>query len=79
MSGKSIHSMSDALSWLPELTVDDSLSSAISHGNPIKFPDISEELKNAEAIKIKSHDNRLLSIGHYLSEKDIIKMDIVFT
>jgi len=77
-AGKSIHSMSDALSWLPELTVDDSLSSAISHGNPIKSLDISGELKTAEAIKIKSQDNKLLSIGKYLPDKDVIKMDIVF-
>ena len=76
---KGIYSMSDALSWLPELTVDDSLSRAISHGNPVKLPDISDKLKTAEAIKIKSLDNRLLSIGRYLPEKKIIKMDIVFS
>ena len=75
---KGIYSMSDALSWLPELTVDDSLSSSINHGNPIKLTGLSEELKAAEAIKIKSQDNKLLSIGRYLPDKDVIKMDIVF-
>lgn len=75
---KSIYSMSDALSWLPELTVDNSLSKSISHGNPIKLTAISEKLKTAKAIKIKSQDNKLLSIGSYSPDKDIIKMDIVF-
>ncbi len=76
---KSIYSMSDALSWLPELTVDDSASRAISHGNPITSNEISDELKTAEAIKIKSRDNNLLSIGRFLPEKKIVKMDIVFS
>ena len=75
---KGIYSMSDALSWLPELTVDDILSRSISHGNPIKLNTLSEELKTSKAIKIKSQDNILLSIGKYLPEKDLIKMDIVF-
>ena len=34
--------------------------------------------KTAEAIKIKSQDNKLLSIGRYFPDKDIIKMNIVF-
>jgi len=76
--GKGIYSMSDALSWLPELTVDNSISRVISHGNPINVNDISDELKTAEAIKVKSQENKLLSIGRYVPEKNIIKMDIVF-
>jgi tRNA pseudouridine55 synthase len=75
---KGIHSMSDALSWLPELIIDESLSKAVSHGNPIKLNDLSDELKKANAIKVKSQDNKLLSIGKYLPDKDVIKMDIVF-
>ncbi|UCH81768.1 MAG: tRNA pseudouridine(55) synthase TruB [Nitrospiraceae bacterium] len=74
-----IHSMGDALSWLPELTVDESVSRAISHGNPLELHELSDTLKTAEAIKIKSRDNTLLSIGRYVPEKKIIKMDIVFT
>ncbi len=77
-TSKGMYSMSDALSWLPELTVEDSVLRAISHGNPVKLPDISDELKTAEAIKIKSQDNKLLSIGKYMPDKDVIKMDIVF-
>jgi hypothetical protein len=44
----------------------------------VKLPDISDKLKTAEAIKIKSQDNKLLSIGRYVPEKKIIKMEIVF-
>jgi tRNA pseudouridine55 synthase len=73
-----IYSMSDALSWLPELIIDESLSKAVSHGNPIQLNDLSEEFKKANAIKIKSQNNKLLSIGKYLPDKDVIKMDIVF-
>jgi tRNA pseudouridine55 synthase len=76
--GKGIYSMSDALPWLPELTVDNSALRAISHGNPLEITDISDNLKTVEAIKIKSQDNKLLSIGRYVPEKNIIKMDIVF-
>jgi len=75
---KGIYSMSDSLSWLPELIIDEPLSKAVSHGNPIQLNDLSEELKKADAIKVKSQDNKLLSIGKYLPDKDVIKMDIVF-
>ena len=75
---KSIYSMSDALSWLPELIINDSLSKAVSHGNPIQLNDLSEELKQANSIKVKSQDNKLLSMGKYSPDKDVIKMDIVF-
>jgi tRNA pseudouridine55 synthase len=75
---KGIYTMGDALSWLPELTVDDAASRTISHGNPLEITDISDNLKTVEAIKIKSQDNKLLSIGRYVPEKNIIKMDIVF-
>ncbi len=75
---KSIYTMSDALSWLPDLIVDDSRSGAVRHGNPIEVNNLSDELKAAEAIKIKSQDNKLLSIGKYVPDKDVIKMDIVF-
>ena len=70
--------MSDALSWLPELIINESLSKAVSHGNPIQLNDLSEEFKKASAIKVISQDNKLLSIGKYLPDKDVIKMDIVF-
>ena len=75
---KGIYSMSDALSWLPELIINESLSKAVSHGNPIQLNDLSEEFKKASAIKVISQDNKLLSIGKYLPDKDVIKMDIVF-
>jgi len=77
--GKGIYSMSDALSWLPELTVDNSASMTISHGNPLELNELSDKLKTADAIKIKSQDNKLLSIGKFVPEKKIIKMDIVFS
>jgi len=79
---KGIYSMDEALSWLPELRIKDILVKTVVHGNPIKLnnkTNISNELKQARGIRIKSPDGHLLAIGSFSHVKNIIKMDVVFT
>jgi len=79
---KGIYSMDKALSWMPELTVNESLVGGVKNGAPIE-PDqcdiSSHELKSAKGIRIKSPDNALLAVGSYSPEKDVIRMNVVFT
>jgi tRNA pseudouridine55 synthase len=78
---KGIYSIDEALSWMPELKIKDTLIKAVVHGNPIKLNNkinISSDLKRAEGIRIKSPDGHLLAIGSFSAIKNIIKMDIVF-
>lgn len=78
---KGIYTMDEALSWMPELRVDVSKLKPVTHGNPLKIDDaltISHEHKNAEGIRIKGPDGKLLAIGSFSSEKSLIKMDTVF-
>jgi len=80
-AGKGIYTMDRSLAWMPELRVDASMLKAVIHGNPLKINDtlaLSSEHKNAEGIRIKSHDGVLLAIGRFSSEKNLIKMDAVF-
>lgn len=78
---KGIYTMDEAMSWLPEFKVKDFMLKSVIHGNPIKLNTINvdHEFKTAPGIRIKSPDGGLLAIGSYASEKNIIKMDVVFT
>ncbi len=78
--GKGIYSMDEALSWLPEFMIEDSLLRAVVNGNPVRLNnrEPSEEIRCAVGIRIKASDGALLAIGSYLSVKNVIKMDVVF-
>jgi tRNA pseudouridine55 synthase len=78
---KGVYTIDEALSWMPELQIDEEMMRAVSHGNPIKIKEVmnlSDVLKTSSGIRIKSSDGHLLAIGSYSAEKNIVKMDVVF-
>lgn len=75
---KGIYTMDNALSWMPELKIDDVTVRAVKHGNPIRIATLSDAYNKAEGVRIKSPDGDLLAIGSYSPERNIIKMDVVF-
>jgi tRNA pseudouridine55 synthase len=75
---KGIYSMDKALSWMPELKIDDVTLRAVKHGNPIRIATLSDAYYKAEGIRIKSPDGDLLAVGSYSPDRNIIKMDVVF-
>ncbi len=78
---KGVYTMDEALSWLPELRINESLVRGVTHGNPVsqdnagEFPD---DLKRAPGIRIKSSRGELLAIGRVSDAGDIIRMNVVF-
>ena len=78
---RGFYTMDKALAWLPELTVRESLVKAVIHGNPLRPAPLhlTDDIKRAAGIRIKSPDRTLLAIGSFSAEKDEIKMDVVFT
>jgi tRNA pseudouridine55 synthase len=75
---KGIYTMDKALSWMPELKIDDVTINAVKHGNPIMILTLSDDYKKAEGIRIKSPDDEFLAVGSFSPERNIIKMDVVF-
>ncbi|MBI5674943.1 MAG: tRNA pseudouridine(55) synthase TruB [Nitrospirae bacterium] len=78
---KGVYTMDEALSWMPELKINEEMIKAVMHGNPIKITEelvFSVAMKTALGIRIKSPDGSLLAIGSYSAEKNIVKMDVVF-
>jgi tRNA pseudouridine55 synthase len=78
---KGVYTMDEALSWMPELKINEEMIKAVMHGNPIKMKEelmFSTDMKTAPGIRIKSPDGSLLAIGSYSVEKNIVKMDVVF-
>jgi tRNA pseudouridine55 synthase len=75
---KGIYTMDEALSWIPELTIDDATLQAVKHGNPIRIADLPDAYSKTEGIRIKTADGALHAIGSCSDEKNIIKMDVVF-
>ncbi len=78
---KGIYTMDEALSWMPQFEINGSLLMSVMHGNPIKVnlrTKLSDELKLAAGIRIKSPGGDLLAIGSYDPVSDLIKMNIVF-
>lgn len=76
-----VFSMDTALSWMPELKIDETQTKSVKNGVPLTSEgnyEFSDKLKTATGIKIKSPDGELLAIGKYQPVKNIIKMDIVF-
>lgn len=77
-----VHSMDNALSWMPDLKIKESLVKAVKNGSPINtslFTDFPEDLKTAVGIKIKSPDGKFLAVGRFSTGKNVVKMDVVFT
>jgi tRNA pseudouridine55 synthase len=78
---KGIYSMDSALSWMPELKVTEKMARAVTHGNPIMVRRgmiLSQSLRTAAGIRIKSPDGVLLAIGRFSAGRSMIMMDIVF-
>jgi tRNA pseudouridine55 synthase len=78
---RGIYSMDQALSWMPELTINESLVVSVKNGasiGPSQCDIASHELKSAKGIRIKSPANVLLAVGRYSPEKDVIRMNVVF-
>jgi tRNA pseudouridine55 synthase len=79
--GKGVYTMDKALSWMPELKINEATIKGVRHGNPVKINrtlEISDDFNTAEGIRIKSPDGELLAVGSFSDEKDLIKMDVVF-
>ncbi len=79
---RGIYSMDSALTWMPELVIDEDMVKAVTHGNPINAGErieISDDMKAAPGIRIKSPSGDILSIGRFDEGRNIIMMDIVFT
>jgi tRNA pseudouridine55 synthase len=78
---KGIYTKDKALSWMPELKIEMSMVKSIKNGVPIevgRLSGISDEIKSARGIRIKSPDDELLAVASYRADKDTIKMDVVF-
>lgn len=78
---KGVYGMDEALSWMPELNINEEMIKAVTHGNPIKITDelgFSTTEKTVPGIRIKPPDGSLLAIGSYSAAKDIVMMDVVF-
>lgn len=78
---KGVYTMDSALTWMPELKIDAATTENVKHGNPIavgKGFTLSDGMKAAPGIRIKSHDNELTAIGRYEGKRDIIRMEVVF-
>jgi tRNA pseudouridine55 synthase len=79
---RGIYSMDSALTWMPELVIDEDMVKAVMHGNPINAGEgieISDDMKTAPGIRIKSPSGNILSIGRFDEGRNMIMMDIVFT
>ncbi|MEN8262779.1 MAG: tRNA pseudouridine(55) synthase TruB [Nitrospirota bacterium] len=79
---KGIYTMYEALSWLPEFRISETMLKRIMHGNPVELNRrtvLSDDLKSASGIKIMSADGDLLAIGRFSEVKNIIKMNVVFS
>jgi tRNA pseudouridine55 synthase len=78
---KGIYTMDHALGWLPELKITKQLIKSVKNGmalNMSTFHNLSENLKTASGIRIKSPGGDLMAVGSFLSGKNVVKMDVVF-
>jgi tRNA pseudouridine55 synthase len=78
---KGIYAIDSALSWMPELKIEESLIKDVKNGvavNINRFGDFPDALKIAAGIKIKSPDGELLAIGSFSRDKNAVRMDVVF-
>jgi tRNA pseudouridine55 synthase len=80
--GNGIYTMDEALSWLPEFRISETMLKRVMHGNPVELngrTGLSDDLISASGIRIKSADGDLLAIGSFSEVKNMIKMDVVFS
>jgi len=78
---KGIYTMDTALSWMPELRIESSQVRLVRNGAPIsieQLPDFSDAMKSAVGIRVKSPDGEFLAVGSYQSDKNMVRMDVVF-
>jgi tRNA pseudouridine55 synthase len=77
---KGMYTMDEALPWMPEFTILESQTKAVLNGNPLKLNGlkVSDNIRKADGIRVKSPANDLLAIGSYSAVKNIIKLDVVF-
>ncbi len=76
-----VYTMGNALSWMPDLKIKESLVKAVKNGSSINaslFTDFPDDLKTAVGIKIKSPDGKFLAVGRFSARKNAVKMDVVF-
>jgi tRNA pseudouridine55 synthase len=79
---RGIHTMDGALSWMPELILEDSLLFGVRNGSPVPIDactDLSEKERTSDSIRIKSFRGELIAIGRYSEVKKAIKMKMVFS
>lgn len=77
---KGIYTMDNALSWMPELKIKESMIKNVKNGIPINvnaFPVLNDKFKTAQGIKIKSPDSKFLAIGKFSPDRNEIKMEVV--
>jgi tRNA pseudouridine55 synthase len=78
---RGVYSMDRALTWMPELILDQGMVKPVTHGNPVKAGkriELSDAMKAASGIRIKAPSGELLSIGRFDEKRNMIMMDIVF-
>ncbi len=76
-----VYTMGNALSWMPDLKIKESLVKAVKSGSPINtslFTDFPDDLKTTVGIKIKSPDGKFLAVGRFSARKNAVTMDVVF-
>ena len=75
-----VHTLNEALYWMPEFKLRKEQVMPVIHGNPItlKESELSEEYEKGTDIRITSPDGALLAIGSYLKPLNNIKMKMVF-
>ncbi|UCD36099.1 MAG: tRNA pseudouridine(55) synthase TruB [Nitrospiraceae bacterium] len=78
---KGVYSMDEALSWMPEIKIRESMVRAVIHGNPIGLSsmDVTDELRTSPGIRVKSPEGTLMAVGSYSPLNNEIKMDVVFS
>ena len=78
---KGVYSMDEALSWMPEIKIRESMVRAVIHGNPIGLSamDVTDELRTSPGIRVTSPEGTLMAVGSYSPLNNEIKMDVVFS
>jgi tRNA pseudouridine55 synthase len=78
---RGVFSMDGALSWMPELTINESLVKSVRNGAPLKIkdcPGFPDSRMIDDGIKIKSPDGEFLAVGSFLKGGNTLKMEVVF-
>ncbi len=78
---RGVFSMDGALSWMPELTIEESLVKSVRNGTPLKIkdcPGFPDSRMIDDGIKIKSPDGEFLAVGSFFKGGNTLKMEVVF-